>query len=144
MVFIIISQTKSKDVAIEVEFELFYQGLLRNLTHILDNELTLLKTKLRSTCETYSKIIVPHKFRKIIDSLSKKKHCGFKTRQRKRRLILDTTKYTEKCMALLNTEHFKNVITDATAATDRKIKKVLRKIKSKFSEQECKRLYPTG
>ena len=36
-------------------------------------------------------------------------------------------------MALLNTEHFKIVITDATAATDRKIKKVLRKIKSKFS-----------
>ena len=27
--------TKSKDVAIEVEFEQFYQGLLRNLTLIL-------------------------------------------------------------------------------------------------------------
>ena len=40
--------TKSKDVAIEVEFEQFYQGLLRNLTHIPDNELTSLKTKLRS------------------------------------------------------------------------------------------------
>ena len=38
--------TKSKDVAIEVEFEQFYQGLLRNLTHIPDNELTSLKTKL--------------------------------------------------------------------------------------------------
>ena len=32
--------TKSKDVAIEVEFEQFYQGLLKNLTHIPDNELT--------------------------------------------------------------------------------------------------------
>ena len=32
--------TKSKDVAIEVEFEQFYQGLLRNLTHVPDNELT--------------------------------------------------------------------------------------------------------
>ena len=38
--------TKSKDVAIEVEFEQLYQGLLRNLTHIPDNELTSLKTKL--------------------------------------------------------------------------------------------------
>ena len=43
--------TKSKDVAIEVEFEQFYQGLLRNLTHIPDSELTPLKTKLRTTCE---------------------------------------------------------------------------------------------
>ena len=32
--------TKSKGVAIEVEFEQFYRGLLRNLTHIPDNELT--------------------------------------------------------------------------------------------------------
>ena len=47
---------KSKDVAIEVEFEQFYQNLLRNLTHIPDNELTSLKTKLRRTCEKCSKI----------------------------------------------------------------------------------------
>ena len=66
--------TKSKDVAIEVEFEQFYQGLLRNLTHIPDNELTLLKTKLRSTCEKYSKINIPHKYKKVIDHLSKKKN----------------------------------------------------------------------
>ena len=59
-------------------------------------------------------------------------------------VILDTTKYTEKCMTLLNTERFKRLLTDPTAATERKIKNVLRKIKSKFSEQEYKRLYPTG
>ena len=63
--------TKSKDVAIEVEFEQFYQGLLRNLTHIPDNELTSLKTKLRSTCEKYSKINVPYKYQKVIDNLFK-------------------------------------------------------------------------
>ena len=45
-------------------------------------------------------------------------------------VILDTTKYTEKCMALLNTERFKGLTTDPTATTERKIKKVLRKIKS--------------
>ena len=59
-------------------------------------------------------------------------------------VILDTTKYTEKCMALLNTERFKCLTTNLTAATEQKIQKVLRKIKSKFSEQEYKRLYPTG
>ena len=35
--------------------------------------------------------------------------------------ILDTTKYTEKCMTLLKTEHFKWLTTDPTAATKRKI-----------------------
>ena len=59
-------------------------------------------------------------------------------------VILDTTKYTEKCMALLNTEWFKGLTTDTTAVTEQKIQKVLRKIKSKFSEQEYKILYLTG
>ena len=59
-------------------------------------------------------------------------------------IILDTTKYTEKCMALLNTERFKRLPKGPTAATEPKIKKVLREIKSKFSEQEYKRLYRTG
>ena len=44
-------------------------------------------------------------------------------------------------MALLDTERFKRFTTDPTAATEQKIQKVLRKIKSKFSEPEYKRLY---
>ena len=45
-------------------------------------------------------------------------------------VILYTTKCTEKCMALLNTERFKRLTTDPTAITERKIQKVSRKIKS--------------
>ena len=59
-------------------------------------------------------------------------------------LILGKTKCTKKCMALLNTGRLKKVTINLTAATEWKIKKVLRKIKSKFSEQEYKRLYPTS
>ena len=39
--------------------------------HILGNELTSLKTKLRGTCEKYSKIKVPYKCKKVSDNLSK-------------------------------------------------------------------------
>ena len=136
---------KSKYVVIEVEFEQFYQGWLRNLTHIPNNELTSLKAKLRSTCEKYSKIDVPYKYKKVICNLSKDKNIIILKQDKGRGVvILDTTKYTEKCMALLNTERFKRLTTDPDATTERKIQKVLRKIKSKFSEQEYKRLYPTG
>ena len=118
---------------------------MRNLTHIPDNELTSLKTKLRSTCEKYSKINVPYKYKKVIDNLSKNKNIVIlKQDKGSGVVILYTTKYTEKCMALLNTEHFKRLTTDPTAATERKIQKVLKKIKSKFSEQEYKRSYPIG
>ena len=59
-------------------------------------------------------------------------------------IILEITKYTEKHMALLNTEHFKRFTTDPTAGTEQKIQNILRKIKYKFSEDKYKRLYPTG
>ena len=96
---------------------------MRNLTHIPDNELTSLKTKLRSTCEKYSKINVSYKYKKVIDNLSKNKNIVI-LKQGKGRgvVILDTTKHTEKCMALLNTERFKRLTTDPTAAIERKIR----------------------
>ena len=47
-------------------------------------------------------------------------------------------------MRLLNTERFKKIASDPIAATEKKIQKVLRKIKFKFSEQEYKILDPTG
>ena len=46
-------------------------------------------------------------------------------------VILDTTKYAEKCVTLLNTEGFKRVPTDPAAATEKKLQNALRKIKSK-------------
>ena len=106
---------------------------MRNLTHIPDNALTLLKTKLRSTCGKCSKINVPDKYKKVIDKLSQNKNIVIlKQGERRDVLTLDTTKYTEKCMALLNTACFKRLTTGPTATTERKIQKVLRKIKSKF------------
>lgn len=136
---------KSRDVSIEVEFEQFYQGLLRSLTHIPDNELTSLKTKLRSTCEKYNKIDIPYKYKKVIDNFSNNSNIIVLKQDKGRGVvILDATKYADKCMELLNTDQFKKLLNDPTATTERKIQNALRKIKSKLSESEYKRLYPTG
>ena len=51
------------------EFEGFYQGLLKDNSDIPETELQLIKTKLRNTCEKYTKIKVPYKYRKIINEL---------------------------------------------------------------------------
>ena len=45
---------------------------------------------------------------------------------------------------MLSTKQFLNVETDPTKSLEIKIQRILRKIKSKFPEQEYKRLYPTG
>ena len=67
--------TKSEDVAIEVQFTQFYQGLLRNLTHIPDNELTLLKTKLRSTFLSVKVPFLPFKLRSTFLETRNKQLC---------------------------------------------------------------------
>ena len=87
--------TKSKDIATEVEFQHFYQGLLRTVTHIRDNELTSLKSKLRSTSEKCSTINVPYKYMKVIDNLFKSKTIVILKQDKGRGVvILDKIKYT--------------------------------------------------
>ena len=46
----------------EAEFEQLYQGLLKDISNIPEENLSTLKTKLRSTREKYTRIIVPYKY----------------------------------------------------------------------------------
>ena len=43
---------------IYTELEVFYQGLLKDNGNISETELQLIKTKLRNTCEKYTKVKV--------------------------------------------------------------------------------------
>ena len=55
---------------IETEFELFYQGLLKNISHVLEEQVSAIKTKLCRTCENYCSIHVAHNYKKVIERLS--------------------------------------------------------------------------
>ena len=57
---------------------------------------------------------------------------------------MDQSNYTDKCMSLLRSNQFKHIPNDPTKSLESKIKWTIRKIKSKLSEQEYKKLYPTG
>ena len=56
---------------IETKFEQFYQGLLKDISNIPEESLSTLKTKLRKTCEKYSRIKVPYKYQQTVKKLSK-------------------------------------------------------------------------
>ena len=76
-------------------FEQFYQNLVKDISHILDNNLTRLKTKLRSTCERYTKIHVPYKYKTITDRLSKNQSiCIMKQDKGRGVVVMDKSKYT--------------------------------------------------
>ena len=56
---------KSFRVAINTEFEQFYQRLLHDISCSQEKDIERIKTNLRTTCVKYSKIRVPYKFRKL-------------------------------------------------------------------------------
>ena len=57
---------------------------------------------------------------------------------------MNKTKGKDKCLTMLLTKHFLSVKTDPTKTLEIKMRRVLSKNKPKSSEQEYKRLYPTG
>ena len=57
---------------------------------------------------------------------------------------MDKHKYVEKCTSFLTTKQFKQVDSDPTKTLESKVQRSLRKLKSKLSPYEYKKLYPTG
>ena len=57
--------------SINTELELFYQNVIRNISHIPEQNVAHVKIKLRNTCENYCKIKIPFKYREIIQKVIK-------------------------------------------------------------------------
>ena len=100
---------------------------------------------MRSTCEKYSRINVPYKYRKIVNDLSRNKNIVImKQDKRKGVVVMDRGKYFDKCLAMLNTEQFVQLQKDPTNSLERKVQRTLRKIKQKLPTDVYAKLYPTG
>ena len=129
----------------ETELEMFYQNILPNLSHILDNQLTELKSKLRNACHKYNNIKVPYKYQNIDKDLANNKDIRI-LRQDKGRgiVIMDSSKYIEKCLSIFDNEKFIKITDDPTKRIECKIQRCVRKIKNKISKTEYLQLYPTG
>ena len=130
---------------IDTEFEQFYHSLQKDLTHLDAAQHTHLKTKLRETCDKYSNIQIPYKYQKAISNLSKNDNIIILKQDKGRGVvIMDRTKYLEKCLNMLNTNQFRKLDTDPTQSLEKKVKTTLRKLISIFTKTEYKKLYPTG
>ena len=57
---------------------------------------------------------------------------------------MDRGKYFDKCLAILNTEHFVQLQKDPTSSVEIKVQYTLRKIKQKLPTDVYATLYPTG
>ena len=117
---------------------------MRDISDIPESQISKNKTKRRNTCEKYSTVKVPYRHRKIILELSKNKNIVILKQDKGRGVfVMDKHKYLEKCMSMLTTKHFKQVDSDPTKTLESKVQRSLRKLKSRLSPYECKKLYPT-
>ena len=57
---------------------------------------------------------------------------------------MDSSKYTEKCLGLLENNGFAKITDDPTKRIESKIQRCVRKLKSKITKEEYSKLYPTG
>ena len=59
-------------------------------------------------------------------------------------VLMDKSKYTEKCLQHLDTENFVKQPTDNTKTIENKVQRMLHKIKKKLDKNTYERLYPSG
>ena len=94
---------------IHTEFEQFYQHLVKDISYAPDDNLTRLKTKSlkkpRSIC-----IIKQDKGRGVV--------------------VMDRSKYTEKCLSILQTEQFTKLKPYTIKSIENKIQRELRVLKT--------------
>ena len=96
--------------------------MLKNIVHLPENTISQIKIKLQQTCQNYSKIRVPYKYRQVINDLAKNNNIAFMKQDKgKGIVIMDKTKYQEKSLALLNTNQFVKLNSDPTKQIETKI-----------------------
>ena len=117
----------------------------QNLKHLNADEKDKLKTKMRRSCENYYNVKNKEKVDEVIRRLTKNSDVVILKQDKGRGVVLlDKSKYIEKCMEHLNTANFKKLDKDNTNSIKEAIQKPLLKMKRTISEEEYHRIYPSG
>ena len=129
----------------QTEFENFYHHVLQHTKDLDQESQDELKSKIRGTCENYSKIKIPYQQQKVINNLSNNKSIILIKQDKGRGIvILGRNHYTEKCLSIVESKLFRKLEKDSTKTLESKVRRTLRKIKNVLSEDDYKKLYHTG
>ena len=131
---------------IEVEFELFYQNILPHTKDLTTDDKTNLKSKFLNAFRNYSGMKIQYKYKETIDKLSRNNDiCFLKQDKGKGIVLMDRTKYVEKCESFLNGEKFEKMEHDPISSFETRVQKLfLRSLKKRFSPAIYQNIYPTS
>ena len=129
----------------EVEFENLYQNILWNANDIREDEKLNLKGKFMSCFNNYKKIKTPYEYKEVVKNLSNNKDiCLLKQDKGRGIVIMNRTKYVEKCLNILQTNKFTELPIDPTTTFERRVQSLLRKMKERLGKMTFNSIYPTA
>ena len=83
------------------------------ISHIPDDQLAVLKTRIRNTCHKYNRINVPYRYREIIRNLTNNEKIKVLKKDKDRQVvIMDSSQYMSKCLNMLNNDNFLKLTDD--------------------------------
>ena len=101
------------------------------MSHVSDEELSHLKTKLESTCDKYSQIHVPYEYEKIIKQLSNNHNICIMRQDKGRGVVMiDNSENMGKGLELLQTNQFSKLKHNLIKSFEKKFWRTLRILKT--------------
>ena len=121
--------------AIETELEYFYQNILNDISNIPRHDLNNTKTSI-STYKKYYNTRVPYKYQEVMKQLYMNKAIVIMKQGKGHGVvIMNQSKYFDKCLLILQSKQFTKLDHDPTGTMENKVQKTLRKIISKIQEK---------
>ena len=138
-------ESKMNANTIKTEFEAMYHHLEKQFTSLTSHERDALKSKVRRTCENYINIPSKSQYEETIRKLTKNKNIVILRQDKGRGVVLmNKSKYVEKCLGQLQTENFTKLNEDPTSSIEKKVQDTLRDIRDDIGEETYKKIYPSG
>ena len=130
---------------IDPEFQYFYQNISNDILHLSEDDFIKLKTKLHYSCEKYSDIKVSYKYQRYIYTLRRNNSIVVLKQDKGREVGISIRISTLRNVCLYCTLISLCILDkNRKISHESKIQRTLRKIKSKLSTEEYRKIYPTG
>ena len=130
---------------IKTEFEAMFYQLDKQFKDLPASEKDTMKSKIRRTCENYTNLPSKSNYEDTIKKLAKNKAVVILRQDKGRGVVLmDRTKYVQKCLSQLETPNFMKLDADPTHTFEKNVQTALQNIKKAIGEEEYKKIYPSG
>ena len=119
--------------------------MLPHTSGLPETEKITLKSKFLNTFHHYNKIKAPYEYQDTINKLSSNKDiCLIKQDKGRGIIIMDKSKYLDKCLEILETDKFVKLDEDPTPQFETRVQNCLKRMKKRLGIKTYRQIYPSS